>query len=213
MAKLYFYYSAMNAGKSTTLLQSDHNYRERGMHTILFSPSIDTRYQAGKITSRLGLQVSANLVSKDTNLFTATKQLIDNAAQPQSCVFVDEAHFLSKDQVMELSDVTIKLRIPVLCYGLRTDFLGEPFPGSLYLLSWADELHEIKTICHCGKKATMTLRIDAHNKALTEGNQVEIGGNERYVSTCRKHFKEGVAFSESNHPPIQNQAILATELD
>lgn len=188
MAKLYFYYSAMNAGKSTILLQSSHNYKERGMETLLFTPAIDTRYGQDKISSRIGL--NSNAVSFDTNanLFEYTKekcQQIDNLR----CVLVDEAQFLTKQQVEQLTDIVDKLDIPVLTYGLRSDFQGEAFPGSQYLLIWADNLVEIKTICHCGRKATMNMRVDADGHPVKTGEQIQIGGNERYVAMCRKHFK------------------------
>lgn len=190
MAKLHFYYSAMNAGKSTTLLQSSHNYNERGMDTLLFTPIIDDRYGIGKITTRIGLQNEAIPVPKDMNLYDYTKQAI--AKNPNiKCVLVDEAQFLSKKQVHELGLVTDDLNIPVLAYGIRTDFMAEPFEGSLYLLALADQLIEIKTICHCGRKATMNMRIDESGRAIREGEQIQIGGNERYVATCRRHFRLG----------------------
>ncbi len=187
MAKLYFYYSTMNAGKSTILLQSNYNYHERGMKTVLFTPVIDTRYGMGKIHSRIGLEAEAVSFDTNFNLFdhaAALKNKISNL----KCVLVDEAQFLNKAQVMQLTKIVDELDIPVLAYGLRTDFLGEPFEGSLYLLALADNLVEIKTICHCGRKATMNMRIDENNKPVRSGAQVEIGGNERYVATCRKHF-------------------------
>lgn len=194
MAKLHFYYSAMNAGKSTILLQSDYNYRERGMETLLLVPKIDTRYGEGKITSRIGLQANAFPFENDFNLFTYVEKACKENNKIQ-CVLVDEAQFLTKDQVWQLCAVTDDLNIPVLAYGLRTDFLGEPFTGSKYLLAHADLLLEIKTICHCGKKAIMNLRVDESGKAVTAGAQIEIGGNDRYVAVCRKHFKEGKAKS------------------
>lgn len=188
MAKLYFYYSAMNAGKSTTLLQSDYNYRERGMDTLLFTPNIDNRFAQGAITSRIGLQANAISFDDQFNLYQCIAAQL--AANPQiRCILVDEAQFLTKQQVYQLSEVAEKLSLPVLCYGLRSDFMGEPFEGSKYLLAWAEELIEIKTICHCGRKATMNLRIDADGKAVTQGEQIEIGGNDRYISMCHRHFK------------------------
>ena len=190
MAKLHFYYSAMNAGKSTVLLQSSHNYNERGMDTLLLVPSIDDRYGVGKITTRLGLQADAIAVEPHHNLFTYTQQALTQNPNIK-CVLVDEAHFLGKNQIEQLAHITDDLNIPVLAYGLRTDFRGEPFPGSLYLLALADALIELKTICHCGRKATMNMRIDEHGQAVREGRQIEIGGNERYVATCRKHFRLG----------------------
>ena len=188
MAKLYFYYSSMNAGKSTNLLQSSYNYRERGMHTLVLAPQFDDRYGKGKVTSRIGIASDATSFANDTNLL----DLVTKAHDEQSlhCVLIDEAQFLTRDQVFELGEVTDKLNIPVLAYGLRTDFRGEPFEGSKYLLAWADTLNEIKAICHCGRKATMVLRMDEGGKAVTDGAQVEIGGNDRYVSMCRKHFKK-----------------------
>jgi thymidine kinase len=190
MAKLHFYYSAMNAGKSTVLLQSSHNYNERGMDTLLFVPSIDDRYGIGKITTRLGLQADAIAIERDENMFTHTRQALDRNPNIK-CVLIDEAHFLCKNQVGQLAQITDDLNIPVLAYGLRTDFRAEPFEGSLYLLALADVLIEIKTICHCGRKATMNMRIDEFGQAVREGQQIEIGGNERYIATCRKHFHLG----------------------
>ena len=190
MAKLYFYYAAMNAGKSTVLLQSSHNYRERGMQTLLFTPAIDTRYQQGTIRSRIGLSDEASVFTAADNLYTITAQLKTKGID-YACILVDEAQFLTRDQVHQLTEITDQLSIPVLAYGLRTDFRGELFPGSQFLLAWADELVELKTICHCGRKATMNMRIDEQGQAVVEGEQVLIGGNESYVSTCRLHFKQG----------------------
>ncbi|MDH3576244.1 MAG: thymidine kinase [Gammaproteobacteria bacterium] len=188
MAKLYFYYSSMNAGKSTSLLQSSYNYKERGMNTLVMAPKLDDRFGAGKVTSRIGIETEATTFRNDTNLFDVIAA--SNAEDPLHCVLIDEAQFLTRDQVFQLSEVTDDLRIPVLAYGLRTDFQGEPFEGSKYLLAWADTLKELKAICHCGSKATMVVRLDADGNAVTEGSQVEIGGNDRYISMCRKHFKE-----------------------
>ena len=188
MAKLYFYYSSMNAGKSTALLQSSYNYKERGMNTLVLAPFLDDRFGAGKVTSRIGIETEATTFRQEEDLFemieTATRQ------DPLHCVLIDEAQFLTKDQVFQLGDVTDKLNIPVLAYGLRTDFRGEPFDGSKYLLAWSDNLKELKAICHCGSKATMVVRFDADGNAVTKGSQIEIGGNDRYVSMCRRHFKE-----------------------
>jgi thymidine kinase len=189
MAKLYFYYSAMNAGKSTVLLQSSYNYRERGMNTLLFTPVIDTRYQTGTIHSRIGLNESAYAFMDTENLFHHVQGVVEKGSSI-ACVLIDEAQFLTKEQVHQLTDVTDFLKIPVLAYGLRTDFRGELFPGSHYLLALADELIELKTICHCGRKAIMNMRLDAEGKAVSEGEQVLIGGNESYISTCRLHFKK-----------------------
>lgn len=188
MAKLYFYYSAMNAGKSTVLLQSAYNYQERGMDTLLFSPIIDTRAPASRISSRIGLDAEAVSYSDDFNFFDYCKSVL--AANPKiKCILVDEAQFMTKEQVLQLTEVVDELNVPVLAYGLRSDFRGEPFPGSKYLLALADNLVEIKTICHCGRKATMNMRIDAEGRKVTEGEQVQIGGNESYMSVCRKHFR------------------------
>ena len=187
MAKLYFYYSSMNAGKSTALLQSSYNYKERGMDTLILAPMLDDRYGAGKVTSRLGIDAEATVFRRDDDLYALVEGLHNQ--EPLHCVLIDEAQFLTRDQVFELSDVTDKLKIPVLAYGLRTDFQGEPFEGSKYLLAWSDNLKELKAICHCGSKATMVLRMDGDGNAVTEGSQVEIGGNDRYISMCRKHFK------------------------
>ncbi|MCJ7590455.1 MAG: thymidine kinase [Woeseiaceae bacterium] len=188
MAKLFFYYSSMNAGKSTALLQSSYNYRERGMNTLVMAPQLDNRYGSGKVKSRIGIETSATVFSKDDDLFEVIAA--QNGKETLHCVLVDEAQFLTREQVFQLGDVTDRLNIPVLAYGLRTDFQGEPFEGSKYLLAWSDNLNEIKAICHCGSKATMVIRLDSEGKAVTEGSQVEIGGNDRYVSMCRKHFRE-----------------------
>ena len=190
MAKLYFYYSAMNAGKTTTLLQSAHNYRERGMRVLIFTPALDDRAgKAGTVASRIGLQAQG--VPFDARDDLAARVDEDVLAHGKlDCVLVDEAQFLTKAQVWQLSEVVDQRRIPVLCYGLRTDFRGELFAGSQYLLAWADELEEIKTICHTGKKATMTVRVDEAGRALHAGPQVEIGGNDRYVSVSRAEFKK-----------------------
>lgn len=188
MAKLHFYYSAMNAGKSTTLLQSSYNYNERGMDTLLYTPIIDERYGAGKIASRIGLEKTAIPIDQHDDLFVGTKrELVKNPNI--KCVLIDEAQFLTKKQVEQLTFVCDFLNLPVLTYGIRSDFRGEPFEGSSYLLAWADNIIELKTICHCGKKATMNLRLDAHGHAATDGAQIDIGGNEKYIATCRKHFR------------------------
>jgi len=191
MAKLYFYYAAMNAGKSTVLLQSSHNYRERGMHTLLFTPAIDNRHGEGRIRSRIGLDAGAIPLQASDDILTRVST--EHARQPVACVLVDEAQFLTPTQVWQLSDVADRLGIPVPCYGLRTDFQGQLFPGSAALLGIADDLTELKTICHCGRKATMNLRVDAQGRGVREGAQVEIGGNERYVAMCRRHYKEALA--------------------
>jgi thymidine kinase len=192
MAKLYFYYSAMNAGKTTTLLQSAYNYRERGMRALILTPQLDTRAGEGVVASRIGLRADAQRFTRSDDLLALAEA--DIALHGKlDCVLVDEAQFLSKAQVWQLSDVVDALRIPVLAYGLRTDFRGELFEGSQYLLAWADNLIEIKTICHTGKKATMVVRVDERGRAVTDGPQVEIGGNERYVSVSRAEFKKIMA--------------------
>ena len=184
MAKFYFNYSTMNAGKSTTLLQSSFNYEERGMQTMLFTAALDDRYEVGKITSRIGLEAQASLFTEDTDLFKAVEKELEN--RTVNCVMVDESQFLSKEQVYQLSEITDKLNIPVLAYGLRTDFQGNLFEGSQYLLAWADELRELKTICHCGKKATMVIRVDQEGNPVREGAQKEVGDTGRHTGHCRR---------------------------
>lgn len=188
MAQLYFYYSAMNAGKSTSLLQSSYNYNERGMRTLIFTAAIDTRFAKGKVTSRIGLSADALLFSDDMNIRDAI--LAENNKEPIHCVLIDECQFLTKAHVEQLCEITDGYDIPVLTYGLRTDFRGELFTGSAYLLAWADKLVELKTVCYCGRKANKVLRLAANGKVLSDGAQVEIGGNEKYVSVCRKHYTE-----------------------
>ncbi|HRO62656.1 thymidine kinase [Thermomonas sp.] len=201
MAKLYFYFSAMNAGKTTTLLQSAYNYRERGMRVAILTPRLDDRAGAGNVASRIGLQAAGIAFERDADLQALIAA--DIAAHGHlHCVLVDEAQFLTKPQVWQLSEIVDALKIPVLCYGLRTDFRGELFEGSQYLLAWADELSEIKTICHSGKKATMNLRVDANGRAVQDGPQVEIGGNERYISVSRAEFKK-VMRGEGTIEPLQ----------
>lgn len=192
MAKLYFYYSAMNAGKTTTLLQSAHNYHERGMRTLILTPKLDNRFGEGLVASRIGLKARGTVFTRDDDLLAITEA--DIAARgPLHCVLVDEAQFLSKRQVWQVTEIVDRLNIPVLAYGLRTDFRGELFEGSQYLLAWADNLVEIKTICHSGRKATMVVRVDEQGRAITDGPQVEIGGNDRYVSVSRGEFKKIMA--------------------
>src|SRR5262245_44524109 len=183
MAKLFFYYSTMNAGKSTSLLQAAHNYAERGMRTMLFTAYLDDRSK-GKIASRIG-------ITKDSNRFDVATDFW-KACPPHNpdCVLVDEAQFLTQDQVRQLARVVDEANIPVMCYGLRTDFRGELFPGSAALLAWADTLSELKTICFCGRKATMVVRVSSHGVVERAGQQIEIGGNDRYISLCRRHFTE-----------------------
>ncbi|WP_263588245.1 thymidine kinase [Sphingopyxis sp. GC21] len=186
MAKLYFYYASMNAGKSTTLLQADFNYRERGMETMLWTAALDDRYGAGQITSRIGLLAEAHKFDPESDLWAAVSE--EHRQRPLACVLVDEAQFLSKDQVFALARLADEADIPVLCYGLRTDFAADLFPGSAALLGIADALVELKAVCECGRKATMNLRVDAAGRAVVAGAQTEIGGNDRYVAMCRRHF-------------------------
>jgi thymidine kinase len=202
MAKLYFYYSTMNAGKSTVLLQSSYNYRERGMRPLIFSPEIDQRFGARRVSSRIGLSADAIPFSGIDNLFRMVEK--EHRNEEVHCVLVDEAQFLTKSQVRQLSDVCDHLEIPVLAYGLRTDFQGNLFEGSQHLLAWADTLSEIKTICHCGRKATMVLRVDSNGVPVREGEQIQIGGNERYVTVCRQHFKQGLTVRRNSDLPFQD---------
>ena len=190
MANLFFYYSSMNAGKSTTLLQASFNYRERGMETLLMTVAFDNRFGEGKIASRIGLEAPALLFDANTDMTALILEQVEKGKV--DCVLIDEAQFLSKDQVWQLSDIADIHGIPVLCYGIRTDFQGQLFEGSKWLLAWADKLNELKTICHCGRKAGMVLRVDADGNPVRQGAQVEIGGNDRYVPVCRRHFKEAM---------------------
>ncbi len=190
MAKLYFNYSTMNAGKSTVLLQADYNYRERGMRTMLLTAKLDERAGTGRVASRIGIAADAELYAPDDDLFA---MIAERTADEQvSCVLIDEAQFLTKDQVWQLARVADDLGVPVMTYGLRVDFRGEPFPGSAALLALADSLREIRTICHCGRKATMVVRKDAEGNVVIDGAQVQIGGNETYLSLCRVHWREAV---------------------
>ena len=200
MAKLYFYYSAMNAGKSTVLIQSGYNYRERGMRTLLFTPSVDTRYGNGRIESRIGLHSDAISLTPSDNLLTRVHA--EHTASPVACVLIDEAQFLTEPQVWQATEITDTLDVPVLCYGLRTDFQAKLFPGSAALLALADTLTELKTICHCGRKAIMNLRVDAEGHGVRQGAQVEIGGNDRYVAMCRRHFKEALHLTVQSRAPF-----------
>ena len=200
MAKLYFYYSAMNAGKSTVLIQSGYNYRERGVRTLLFTPSVDTRYGNGRIESRIGLHSDAISLTPSDNLLTRVRT--EHTASPVACVLIDEAQFLTEPQVWQATEITDSLDVPVLCYGLRTDFQAKLFPGSAALLALADTLTELKTICHCGRKAIMNLRVDAEGHGVRQGAQVEIGGNDRYVAMCRRHFKEALNITIESHAPF-----------
>ncbi|MFM7065781.1 MAG: thymidine kinase [Gammaproteobacteria bacterium] len=190
MAKLYFYYSTMNAGKSTALLQASHNYGERGMRTLVYTARLDNR-GGGKVHSRIGISGEARHFVPGQDLFNDIAA--EHARDPLGCVLLDESQFLERDHVRQLGRVADELDIPVLCYGLRTDFRGELFPGSAALLAWADNLVELKTICHCGRKATMVVRVGGDGQVEREGAQVEIGGNERYVSLCRRHFHRAIA--------------------
>ncbi len=190
MAKLYFNYSTMNAGKSTLLLQASHNYREGGMDTYLITAQFDKRAGEGRIASRIGIGEGADTFGPDEDLFKKLKARF--ATGPVACVFIDEAQFLSKDQVWQLACAVDDLGVPVMAYGLRVDFQGNLFPGSAALLAWADEMREVRTICHCGKKATMVVRKGPDGVPLTDGDQVVIGGNETYQSLCRRHWRAAV---------------------
>ncbi|KIC41527.1 thymidine kinase [Ruegeria sp. ANG-R] len=190
MAKLYFNYSTMNAGKSTVLLQASHNYRERGMDTYLMTAAIDGRAGEGRIASRIGISEHADMFSPDDDVFAMIENRLKQGGI--ACVFIDEAQFLSEDQVWQLARAVDDLKVPVLTYGLRVDFQGKLFPGSAALLALADEMREVRTICKCGRKATMVIRQDENGNTITEGAQVQIGGNETYVSLCRKHWREAV---------------------
>jgi thymidine kinase len=198
MAKLYFYYAAMNAGKSTTLLQADFNYRERGMETMLWTAELDDRAGGGRIASRLDIGSDAHAFNPGTDLFGAVGAELTR--RPLHCVLVDEAQFLTESQVLQLCRLADEMDIPVLCYGLRTDFQGQLFPGSAGLLALADALVELKAVCECGRKATMNLRVDAEGRAVAQGAQTEIGGNDRYVAMCRRHFFARLRAAEEAHP-------------
>ena len=190
MAKLYFNYSTMNAGKSTVLLQASHNYRENGMVTYLLTAQIDGRAGQGQIASRIGISESADMFAPGEDLFAKIETRLTRGRV--DCILVDEAQFLDPDQVWQLARAVDDLRVPIMCYGLRVDFMGQLFPGSATLLALADEMREVRTICHCGKKATMVVRMDENGTVLTAGDQVQIGGNETYVSLCRRHWREAV---------------------
>ncbi|MEO8241765.1 MAG: thymidine kinase [bacterium] len=191
MAKLYFNFSTMNAGKSTLLLQASHNYREGGMATYLITARLDNRTGQARIASRIGIGAPADTFAPDEDMFA--KLAARFAAETTACVFIDEAQFLTKAQVWQLARAVDDLGVPVMCYGLRVDFKGDLFPGSAALLAWADEMREVRTICHCGKKATMVIRRGPDGRALKEGEQVVIGGNETYVSLCRRHWREATS--------------------
>jgi thymidine kinase len=191
MAKLYFHYSTMNAGKSTVLLQAAHNYIERGMVPYLITAQIDDRVGAGRIESRIGIGQEADIFSKEDNLFERLQDKLNIGSV--HCVFIDEAQFLTKIQVWQLARAVDDLNVPVMCFGLRVDFRGELFPGSATLLALADEMREVRTICYCGKKATMVVRKNSNGTVIKSGNQIQIGGNETYVSLCRRHWRTEVS--------------------
>jgi thymidine kinase len=195
MAKLYFYYASMNAGKSTNLLQADFNYRERGMETMLYTAAVHDRSGFGVIDSRIGVQASANAYGPDTNIRSEIEDELKK--RKLGCVLLDEAQFLSRAQVLQLASVCDELNIPVLAYGLRTDFQGNLFEGSGALLALADSLVELKAVCECGRKATMNLRVDEEGRAVKLGAQTEIGGNDRYIALCRRHFMERLKAAEA----------------
>ncbi len=190
MAQLYFYYSAMNAGKSTTLLQSSFNYQERGMNPLIYTAAMDDRYQVGKVTSRIGLYADAELYDQNDDIYISVS--IIHHEKKVDCVLIDESQFLTQEQVYQITEVVDKLHIPVLCYGLRTDFRGELFEGSKHLLAWADKLVELKTVCHCGRKANRVIRTDINGHAVADGEQIVIGGDDKYESVCRMHYKEAL---------------------
>lgn len=200
MAKLYFHYSTMNAGKSTILLQAAHNYRERGMSPYLITARLDDRAGEGRIGSRIGISEGADTFTPGEDMFEKLRHR--KAVGPCACVFIDEAQFLSEDQVWQLARAVDDLGLPVMCYGLRVDFQGKLFPGSATLLALADEMREVRTICFCGKKATMVIRTDPEGRVLTQGAQVQVGGNESYVSLCRRHWREAVDTGRDPGPPI-----------
>ena len=189
MAKLHFFYSTMNAGKSTSLLQSNHNYIENNLKTMLFIPKHTESMSYGKIVSRIGIEADALLFNKDFNFL---KFVEENKSVNLGCILIDEAQFLTKDQVFQLGQIVDQLNIRVMAYGIRTDFQGELFTGSMYLLAWSDRLKELRAVCHCGKKATMIVRVNEDGSVIREGDQIDIGGNEKYLSLCRKHFSQGL---------------------
>ena len=197
MAKLYFHYSTMNAGKSTVLLQASHNYIERGMQTYLLTARLDTRAGVGRIESRIGIGAEAAVYAPDSDLFALIAARLE--AGPCACVFLDEAQFLTEPQVWQLARAVDDLGVPVMCFGLRVDFLGKLFPGSAALLALADEMREVRTICHCGRKATMVVRRDGSGRVLTSGDQIAVGGNDRYLSLCRRHWR--AAMEEAGTAP------------
>lgn len=189
MAKLYFRYGAMGASKTANALMVAYNYKERGQHALLLKPATDTRVKENVITSRVGLSEEAHLIDRERNITDLVTKIVESG-RAIHCVIIDESQFLSKQQVRQLTDIVDRLNIPVIAYGLRADFRGELFEGSLWLLAWADTIEEIKTVCFCSKKAIMNARI-SDEIVVKEGDQIEIGGNESYVALCRKHWKEG----------------------
>ena len=208
MAKLYFYYAAMNAGKSTTLIQADFNYRERGMQTMLWTAAHDDRSGAGTIGSRVALSAPASTYSPEIDLFAATAEELRK--RKLDCILIDEAQFLTRAHVLQLCRISDDLGIPVLCYGLRTDFLGQLFEGSAALLALSDSLIELKAVCECGRKATMNLRVDADGRAVKEGASIEIGGNDRYIALCRRHFMQRLKEAEMRQLRLElEDAVLA----
>lgn len=196
MAKLYFNYSTMNAGKSTLLLQASYNYIERGMRTYLLTANFDDRAGMGKIGSRIGIEAEADTYTQDDDLFAKIQARLETG--PCACVLIDEAQWMTREQVWQLARAVDDLGVPVMAYGLRVDFRGELFPGSAALLALADEMREVRTICHCGKKANMVIRVDENGDAVAEGAQIEVGGNDRYISLCRKHFREAIGDAPGN---------------
>lgn len=190
MSALHFIFSTMNAGKSTALLQANHSYVEKGMNTLLYTSEKDTRFGKSEIVSRIGLKANAKTFNEETNIMNEVSKHHEDLKL--DCILIDEAQFLSKDQVSQLGHIVDELNIRVMAYGIRTDFQGELFPGSMYLLAWSDRLKELRTVCHCGKKATMIVRVSEDGNVIREGDQIDIGGNEKYLSLCRKHFNQGL---------------------
>ena len=209
MSNLFFYYSAMNAGKTTSLLQSSYNYQERGMQTLLFTPELDDRDGIGTIASRIGLKTRALPFPQDFDFYTFVADKMKKSGNNIRCILVDEAHFLTKEQVHQLANVCDDLNIPVLCYGLRSDFQGEPFEGSKYLMVLAEKLVELKTICFCGRKATMNLRVDESGQPVRMGAQIQIGGNDSYIAMCRRHYNEAMNGKLEDVDTIQIKEVAA----
>ncbi|KRB50797.1 thymidine kinase [Rhizobium sp. Root708] len=191
MAKLYFNYSTMNAGKSTMLLQAAYNYEERGMRVVMLIAAFDERVGRGIIGSRIGLQAEAIAFEPDADLFSLIEDM-SGGDGPIACIFVDEAHFMTREHIWQLARIVDRMNIPVMVYGLRTDFRGQLFPASQELMAISDEMREVRTICHCGRKATMVVRLDGSGKVVREGAQIEVGGNEKYVSLCRRHWDDAI---------------------